>query len=174
MGQFIPIGTSFVDNRSIISYSPYLLLQYNVHISVECTAGFHAIKYIYKVCLFFGLYYLLHNKALQYVYKGPNHVSLTLHPLYTPDSNTDDQLVNQDETKLYIDGRYISSSEAYSRLMGWSMHKVCFFGETNSMHTHFDRSIHQYFNYKFIWNVNNLSSSNTTIHIACTNKVTPI
>ncbi|KAH9012772.1 hypothetical protein EDB84DRAFT_1444549 [Lactarius hengduanensis] len=48
-GQFVPIGNSFVNNRSVISHSPYLLLKYNAHINVECTAGFHAVKYIYKV-----------------------------------------------------------------------------------------------------------------------------
>jgi Helitron helicase-like domain at N-terminus len=48
-GRFIPIGNHFVDNRSVISYSPYLTLRYEAHINVECTAGLHAIKYIYKV-----------------------------------------------------------------------------------------------------------------------------
>jgi len=46
------IGDTFVDNRSVISYSPYLLLKYNAHINVECTAGFHAVKYIYKARIF--------------------------------------------------------------------------------------------------------------------------
>ncbi|KAH9015617.1 hypothetical protein EDB84DRAFT_1232573, partial [Lactarius hengduanensis] len=50
-----------VDNRSVISHSPYLLLKYNAHINVECTAGFHAVKYIYK-----------------YVYKGPDRASLSV------------------------------------------------------------------------------------------------
>jgi hypothetical protein len=48
-GRFITIGNACVDNRSVVSYSPYLLLRYETHINVECTAGFHAVKYIYKV-----------------------------------------------------------------------------------------------------------------------------
>ncbi len=47
-GRFMQIGDTFVNNQSVISYSPYLLLKYNAHINVKCTAGFHAVKYIYK------------------------------------------------------------------------------------------------------------------------------
>jgi hypothetical protein len=39
-----------LDNRSVVSYSPFLLQRYQAHINVECTTGFNAIKYIYKVC----------------------------------------------------------------------------------------------------------------------------
>jgi len=81
---------------------------------MECIVGFHAMKYIYNIILSFSFYCLLCNKILQYIYKGPNHASLTLHSHNMPDGGTDDQLVNKDETKLYIDGHYISSSEAYS------------------------------------------------------------
>lgn len=38
-----------VDNRDVVPYSPYLLSKYRAHINVECTSGFNAIKYIYKV-----------------------------------------------------------------------------------------------------------------------------
>jgi hypothetical protein len=48
-GRFIRIGNDFVDNHSVVSYCPYLTLRYETHINVECTAGFHALKYIYKV-----------------------------------------------------------------------------------------------------------------------------
>ena len=49
-GCFIRIGNNFVDNRSVVSYCLYLTLRYEAHINVECTAGFHAVKYVYKVC----------------------------------------------------------------------------------------------------------------------------
>lgn len=42
-------GTT-MDNRFVVSYSPYLLNKYEAHINVECTTGLNAIKYIYKVC----------------------------------------------------------------------------------------------------------------------------
>ena len=50
------IGPHFVDNRSVVSYCPYLTLHYNAHINVECTSGFHAVKYIYKVGLLFSVW----------------------------------------------------------------------------------------------------------------------
>ena len=48
-GRFIRVGAHYVDNRLVVSYSPYLTLRYEAHINVECTSGFHAVKYIYKV-----------------------------------------------------------------------------------------------------------------------------
>ena len=48
-GRFIRVGAHYVDNRSVVSYSPYLTLRYEAPINVECTSGFHAVKYIYKV-----------------------------------------------------------------------------------------------------------------------------
>jgi hypothetical protein len=48
-GCFIRVGNHFADNRYVVSYCPYLTLRYAAHINVECTLGFHAVKYIYKV-----------------------------------------------------------------------------------------------------------------------------
>ena len=55
-GVRIQVGPHFVDNRSVVSYCPYLTLRYNAHINVECTSGFHAVKYIYKVGLLFSVW----------------------------------------------------------------------------------------------------------------------
>jgi hypothetical protein len=49
-GTSVNVQNSTVDNRSVISYLPYLLQCYQAHINVECTTGFNVIKYIYKVC----------------------------------------------------------------------------------------------------------------------------
>ncbi len=43
------IRGTLLNNHSIVSYLPYLLTKYEAHINVECTTGFDAIKYIYKV-----------------------------------------------------------------------------------------------------------------------------
>ena len=48
-GRTHDIRGAKLDNRNIVSYSPYLLLKYGTHVNVECTSGFQAIKYIYKV-----------------------------------------------------------------------------------------------------------------------------
>ena len=49
-GISVNVRGTDVDNRFVVSYSPYLLMRYQAHINVECTTGFNAIKYIYKVC----------------------------------------------------------------------------------------------------------------------------
>ena len=123
-GRSIRVGNHYVDNRFIVSYCPYLTLRYEAHINVECTAGFHAVKYIYKVrVLFFRLapHSLSHR---QYVYKGPDRASLSVHPQVNTDAIERLQDVDSDETKLYIDGRYISAPEAFWRLTGWPTHRV--------------------------------------------------
>jgi hypothetical protein len=48
-GTTVSVRNVAVDNRSVVSYSPQLLRRYQAHINVECTTGFNAIKYIYKV-----------------------------------------------------------------------------------------------------------------------------
>ncbi len=126
MGHFVQIGDRFVDNCSIVSYSPFLLLKYDAHINIECTTGFSAIKYIYKVLSFF----LRHDMnrclplSVQYVYKGPDCALVSLHANYNPHTY-DNQFIQEDEIKLYIDARYISASEAVAQLIGWPTHKVC-------------------------------------------------
>lgn len=50
-GRTISFSDRTVDNRYVVPHSPYLLRKYRAHINVECTAGFQAIKYIYKVRL---------------------------------------------------------------------------------------------------------------------------
>ena len=47
-GTVYEVRSSMFDNRHVISYLPYLLRRYRAHINVECTAGFQAVKYIYK------------------------------------------------------------------------------------------------------------------------------
>jgi hypothetical protein len=49
-GISVNVRNTAVDNRSIVSYSPFLSKRYKAHINVECTTGFNAIKYLYKVC----------------------------------------------------------------------------------------------------------------------------
>ena len=51
-GKTFCVRNTVVDNRNVVSYSPYLLSRYHAHINVECTSGFNAIKYIYKVSVF--------------------------------------------------------------------------------------------------------------------------
>jgi hypothetical protein len=48
-GTFMCVGNHYIDNHFVVLYCPHLMLHYEAHINVECTAGFNALKYIYKV-----------------------------------------------------------------------------------------------------------------------------
>ena len=125
-GHFIRLGNHFVNNWYIVLYSPYLTLCYEAHINVECTAGFHAVKYIYKVYTTFLLdYFCAHIVNSQYIYKGLDQVCLTVHSLANPDGMQTLQDSDRDKTKVYIDGQHISAPEAFWRLSSWAMHRVC-------------------------------------------------
>ena len=125
-GRFIRVGNHFVDNRYVVLYCPYLTLRYEAHINVECTAGFHAVKYIYKVRLcFISHVFSAYLFYAQYVYKGPDHASLSVHDNNNPDNAHYQPERDRDETKIYVDGCYLSAREAFWRLNGWPTHRVC-------------------------------------------------
>ena len=75
-----------VNNQWVVCHSPYLLWKYGCHINVESIASVKAVKYIYK-----------------YVYKGHDRTTMQFGRA-------------QNEIKLYLDARYISSCEALWRL----------------------------------------------------------
>ena len=83
-----------LDNRWIVSYNPYLTLKYDAHINVEICSTVMAVKYLYK-----------------YVYKGHDKALLEI-------KNNE-----SDEIAQYVDGRYLSATEACWRIFCYSMHK---------------------------------------------------
>lgn len=93
-GVSIVIRNQVVDNRWVVPYNLYLVTKYNAHINVEVCSTITAVKYLYK-----------------YVYKGSDRATLEI-------SRQDN-----DEISQYLDGRYISASEACWRLFGFKLHK---------------------------------------------------
>ena len=80
-----------------------LTLKYNAHINVEICNSILAIKYLYK-----------------YVYKGHDRATVTL-----SQTNNTQTLANTetiDEIKMYLDARYISSSESIWRIFHYRLH----------------------------------------------------
>ena len=63
-GISVNIRGTEIDNCFVILYSPYLLMRYQAHINVECTTGFNAIKYIYKVYCSIVLVNLYHSSRI--------------------------------------------------------------------------------------------------------------
>src|SRR5262245_44212446 len=62
-----------VDNKWVVSYSPYFLWKYQCHFNVECVISLKCYKYIHK-----------------YIYKGHDHTTMEFGKC-------------QDEAKQYLD-----------------------------------------------------------------------
>ncbi|XP_053164950.1 uncharacterized protein LOC128350575 [Hemicordylus capensis] len=85
-----------IDNRWVVPYNPFLALRYNCHINVEVCASVKSVKYLFK-----------------YVYKGHDCAKVVIQEQDT---------LNHDEIKTYMDSRYVSAPEAAWRLNGFEMH----------------------------------------------------
>jgi hypothetical protein len=96
-----------LDNRWVVPYNPYLTLKYNAHINVEICSTVMAVKYLYKYV------YKGHDMALLEITNNSNEIT----------SNTKEISNNLNEIKHYIDGRYLSASEACWRIFRYSMHR---------------------------------------------------
>ena len=78
------------DNKWVVPYNPYLSAKYDAHINVEIATSITSVKYLYK-----------------YVYKGGDRAIAEIQR----QRQEQGQQPEIDETKLYIDGRYVSASE---------------------------------------------------------------
>ncbi len=102
-----------VDNWWIVSYNLHLATKYHAHINMEICSSISAVKYLYK-----------------YVYKGPDRATAVVERwVDTPSQENNPQEVianvewqNRDEIKAYLEGRYVSASEASWRLFSFRMH----------------------------------------------------
>ena len=82
-----------LDNCWVVPYNCYLTKKYDCHINVEVCNSVQAVKYLYK-----------------YVYKGHDHAAVQV------GEGTD-----EDEIKLYLQGCYVSASEACWRLFSFRL-----------------------------------------------------
>jgi len=92
----------------VVPYNPYLLRKYQCHINVEVCNTVAAVKYLYK-----------------YVYKGHDRAEVSVRrvvPSTSTEAGTTDDL--RDEINEYVDGRYISASEAACRIFGFDLHEI--------------------------------------------------
>jgi len=102
-----------VDNQWIVPYNLHLATKYHAHINVEICSSISAVKYLYK-----------------YVYKGPDRATAVVkRRANMPGQDNNAQAVvanvewqNRDEIKTYLEGRYVSASEASWRLFSFRMH----------------------------------------------------
>ena len=92
-----------ITNADIVPYNPTLLLLYEAHINVELCSSVTAVKYLYK-----------------YVHKGDDRLVFSLHPRCRSDPGSSPDI--RDEISQYVDGRYLSVSEACWRIFQFPMH----------------------------------------------------
>jgi hypothetical protein len=90
---FVKEGFEF-DNRWIVPYNPYLSAKYDAHINVEIATSITSVKYLYK-----------------YVYKGGDRAVAEIQKEQDTQDVNQFRLLQRDETKVYVDGRYISAPE---------------------------------------------------------------
>jgi len=102
-----------VDNQWIVPYNLHLATKYHVHINVEICPSISTVKYLYK-----------------YVYKGPDCAIIIVErraDTLGQESNVqavvaNGEWQNHDEIKAYLEGHYVSTSEASWRLFSFRMH----------------------------------------------------
>ena len=93
-----PGDTIQLTNQWVVPHNPALLLKYDCHINVEICCSIRSIKYMHK-----------------YVYKGHDRAEGRF-----VGAGDDGQVDN--EIKAYLEGRYISASEAVYRILEMDMH----------------------------------------------------
>jgi hypothetical protein len=81
------------DNGWVVPHNRYLLLKYDAHINVECSASISVVKYMFS-----------------YIYKGTKTTSAAVRNAH-------------DEIQLFSDGRITSAAEAMWHVLGFETHK---------------------------------------------------
>lgn len=96
------------DNSWVVPYNAYLSEKYRAHINVEVCSSFSAVKYLYK-----------------YVYKGHDRALVRVQRVDVAQEGGGGGggAAPRDELQEYVDGRYVSASEACSRIFSFPMHK---------------------------------------------------
>lgn len=96
-GRTTVIEETVIDNRRIVPYNRYVAKKFKSHINFEVCASLSSMKYLYK-----------------YVHKGADCITIQT-------SEDGQQVLNWDEIQNYLDCRYVSSTEAAFRLMGFPL-----------------------------------------------------
>ncbi len=101
-----------MDNRWVVPYKCYFTKKNDCHINVEVCNSVQAVKYLYK-----------------YVYKGHDHAAAV------------QMGEDVDEINLYLQGHYVSASEACWQLFSFCLHSE----KPNVMQLMYHRSNQQSF-----------------------------
>jgi hypothetical protein len=91
-------------------------MRYQCHINVEVYNSITTVKYLYKYV------YKGHDRALVMVQSEAGALSVAAPQAATGGADGNNVLVAQDEVQNYLDGRYVSASEACHRLFAFDLH----------------------------------------------------
>ncbi len=106
-----PCSSGFVfDNRWVVLYNPYLTMRYRCHVNVEVCSSITVVKYLYKYV------YKGHDRALVVVQLEAGALPAAAPQAATGGANGNNVPAVWDEVQNYLDGRYVSASEACHRL----------------------------------------------------------
>ena len=102
-------GNFTFNNGWVVPYNPFLLLTFECHVNVEICSSVKSVKYLHK-----------------YVYKGHDCAEVALQAIGTEadPAAVEGHVRGRDEIQEYVDGRYVSASEAAWRLFQFSMHDI--------------------------------------------------
>ncbi len=103
-GNTVVVHGIELDNRWVVTHNVYLSTKYDAHINVEVCNNIRAVKYLFK-----------------YIYKG--HDRATAEISRQSDNATEENVVDIDEIKKYLDCRYVSASEAAWHIFKFDMHE---------------------------------------------------
>ena len=96
-GKFVTHSGQKLTNEFVVPYNPTLCRIFDAHINVEVCVTIKAVRYLYK-----------------YIYKNVDYLSVEL-------------LNPNDEILRYLDGRFITATEAAYHLLGFILHKESVF-----------------------------------------------
>ncbi len=112
-----PCSLGFVfNNRWVVSYNPYLTMQYKCHINVEVCSSITAVKYLYKYV------YKGHDRALAMVQPEAGALPTTASQAVVGGADGNNVPAARDEVQNYLDGRYVSASKACHWLFAFDLH----------------------------------------------------
>ena len=90
-----------VTNARVVPYNPYLLMKYGSHINVEWCSSSKSVKYLFK-----------------YVFKGHDLSKIIIH------NRNGQEVLDYDEIRHFVDGRFVSSFEAFFRIYKFDLIKM--------------------------------------------------
>lgn len=100
-------GSILLDNQNCVPYNRDLLVMFQCHINIEWCNHSRSLKYLFKYCL-----------------KGYDRATMLLTRKTESQGSSIPRVTDNcvDEIKSYLDGRYISASEAVWRIFAFDVH----------------------------------------------------